>query len=152
MLHFKLVYSLISYCLTTKTNLFWHFHLQKKDQNTVFGMYRLNHSCKRQFCCACLIKFSMFDSKNPCLFLKMTMKCLKLARALSAQFFLLRLLCFWMINVSFKICCLCTIQQVFCVLSKKHEYCVPKGGGVSPSHMTKTPLKTVYQQGYPYQC
>jgi len=55
-------YVCLAYCLPFNNNVnhFGRFHLHKKDKNTVSGLHRHNHSCKRSFCYVCLIKLLHF--------------------------------------------------------------------------------------------
>jgi len=48
-----------AYRLTTKTTMFWHFHLHKEDKMTVCCIH--NHSCKRKFWFVCLLDFFVFN-------------------------------------------------------------------------------------------
>jgi len=52
-----------AYRLTTKSTIFWRFHLHKEDKMTICCMHMYTHSCKRQLALMCLL--GIFPSFRP---------------------------------------------------------------------------------------
>jgi len=57
--------------LTTKPTYFGVSIYIKKIRNTVCGLHVHTYSCKRQFCCVCLIVLNSVDPYNSCFVFKM---------------------------------------------------------------------------------